>query len=354
MRIVDPMLAPASPGRRRILKAVAGAAALGVLGGGGWFVARRARNLFEVRRERTLMQTTVAITCLDEDVTRAGIAIDAAYVRMGAAVAVLTRFDPEGPVGRLNRTGRLEHPPRELRDVLGRSQAISALTDGDFDVSVLPVLRFFESLQVPVVLDAADREAVARRDRLVNYRQITMDASGIRFAHPGMAITLDGLAKGYVIDQGIAALQAGGIETALIDAGGDLRAISSDRQPHQWHVGIIDPADVNRMAAVVSTRNAALGTSGNYRIFYSADRRLYHVINPHTGYSPQNYASVTVMADNSMDADAMSVAAASMPLRRVHEVLASQNQQWLLFARDGGRRWRSWDLPMVSGQAEVA
>lgn len=343
-----------SAARRKLLKAVVGvAAAGGLVGGSGWFVLRRERNLFEVRREQTLMQTSVAIICLADDVDKAGVAIDAAFRRMAATVAVLTRFDPASPVAHLNRDGHFENPPPELRDVLQRSLAISAVTDGDFDISVLPVLQFFESLRQPAVLDGRDRVQLGERDHLINYRHIALDVRGVRFTHPGMSVTLDGLAKGYVLDQGIASLKASGIESALVDAGGDIRAISGSDSNRQWHVGIVDPADINQVAAIVTIRNAALGTSGNYRIFYSADKTLFHVINPHTGYSPLNYSSVTVMAETSVDADAMSVAAASMPVPRLKEVMASQNDQWLVFSRDGSRSWRSKDLPQVSGKAEV-
>jgi thiamine biosynthesis lipoprotein len=343
-----------SPARRKLLKAVAGVAAAGGLAGGaGWFVLRRERSLFEVRREQTLMQTSVAITCLADDVDKAGLAIDAAFRRMGEAVAVLTRFDPAGPVARLNRDGRLGNLPPELRDVLHRSLEISAATDGDFDISVLPVLQYFESLRQPAVLGAGDRERIGVRDQLINYRRIVLDAQGVRFTLPGMAVTLDGLAKGYVIDQGIASLKAAGIDTALVDAGGDVRAISGSDSNRQWHVGIVDPGDIHRVAAILTLRNAALGTSGNYRIFYSSDKKLFHVIDPHTGYSPLNYSSVTVMAESSVDADAMSVAAASMPLPRLREVMASRNNQWLVFPRDNRTSWRSRDLPQLSGHAEV-
>ncbi|TAL89447.1 MAG: FAD:protein FMN transferase [Rhodanobacter sp.] len=354
MRVPETAEEPRSPGRRKLLKAIAGvAAAAGVVGGSGWFALRRGHNLFEVRREQTLMQTSVAITCLADDVDQAGIAIAAAFRRMADAVAVLTRFDPASPVARLNRDGHLQQVPPELRAVLQRSLAISAVTDGDFDISVLPVLEYFESMRQPAVLDTRDRMQIGQRDQLINYRRIALDAQGVRFTQPGMAVTLDGLAKGYVIDQGIAALRAAGIEHALVDAGGDVRAISGNDFKHQWHVGIVDPGNINRVASVVTLRNAALGTSGNYRIFYSADKKLFHVINPHTGYSPLNYSSVTVMAETSVDADAMSVAAASMPLPRLREVMAAQNDQWLVFARDSRNRWRSRDLPQVSGQAEV-
>ncbi len=354
MRVPEATEEPRSPARRKLLKAIAGvAAAAGVVGGSGWFVLRREHNLFEVRREQTLMQTSVAITCLADDVDQAGIAIDNAFRRMAGAVAVLTRFDPAGPVARLNRDGRLEHLPPELREVLQRSLAISAVTDGDFDISVLPVLEYFESMRQPAMLAAGDRARIGERDRLIDYRRIALDGQGVRFTQPGMSVTLDGLAKGYVIDQGIAALRASGIEHALVDAGGDVRAISGSDVRRQWHVGIVDPGNINQIASVVTLRNAALGTSGNYRIFYSADKKLFHVINPHTGYSPLNYSSVTVMAETSMDADAMSVAAASMPLPRLREVMAAQNDQWLVFSRDCRNSWRSGDLPQVAGRAEV-
>ena len=343
-----------SPGRRKLLKVIAGAAAAaGVVGGSGWFVLRREHNLFEVRREQTLMQTSVAITCMADDVDKAGVAIDSAFRRMAKAVAVLTRFDPASPVARLNRDGHLEHLPPELREVLQHSLAISAATDGDFDISVLPVLQYFESMRQPAMLDSRDRLQIGERDQLINYRGITLDDEGVRFAASGMAVTLDGLAKGYVIDQGIAALRASGIEHALVDAGGDVRAISGSDLTRQWHVGIVDPGNIHQIASVVTLRNAALGTSGNYRIFFSTDKKLFHVINPHTGYSPLNYSSVTVMAETSVDADAMSVAAASMPLPRLREVMAAQNDQWLVFSRDCRSSWRSRELPQVSGQAEV-
>ncbi len=345
---------PWSPERRRALKALAGTAAVAVLGGGGWLVARRGRDVFEVRRERSLMQTSVVVSCLAADAAACGTAIEAAYARMAAATRVLTRFDPAGPVARLNRDGHLDQPPAMLREVLQQAQAVSARTDGDFDISVLPVLRYFESLRQPAGLDAALRARIHQRDHLVGYRGIMLDAQGVRFARPGMAITLDGLAKGYVIDQGIAALRAYGIGDALIDAGGDVRAISSGRIAHRWRVGIVDPADIGCIAAVVELRNAALGTSGNYRIFYDADKTLFHVIDPHTGYSPLHYASVTVMAETSVAADALSVAAASMPLPRLRETMRGWNAQWLVFDRANRRAWRSPLLPQVAGSAEVA
>jgi thiamine biosynthesis lipoprotein len=270
---------------------------------------------------------------------------------MSAEVALLNRFDPESPVGRLNRTGYLPDPPATLVAVLDRAAAISRHTDGDFDITVAPVLDYYLSRQRPLILAAADRDAVARRERAVGYSRVGITEDGVRLQAPSMSITLDGIAKGYVVDQGIAALRAAGIEYALIDAGGEIRAMAGADPARHWNVGIVDPQRPGQVAAVLRLRNAALSTSGNYEVFFSADRRLFHIINPHTGYSPDRYSSVTVMAEKSMDADALSVAAFSMPLPRLKECLGAAGQQWLVFDWDGSRRWRSRDLPLVSGQA---
>ncbi|TPG05473.1 FAD:protein FMN transferase [Rhodanobacter glycinis] len=344
-----------SPERRRWLKQTGQLAlAGGLLAGGGWAVLKRKQNLWQVRRERTLMQTSVAVTCLSDDVQAAGAAIEAAFARMAATAAELTRFDPASPLSRLNRDGRLALVPSNLHAVLREALSLSALTGGAFDVTVLPVLRYFETLRGVSGIDAQEHHSIDRREQLVGWRDLALDARGARLLRPGMAVTLDGIAKGHVVDQGIAALRAAGIEYGLIDAGGDIQAICGNDPQRHWNVGIVDPRDVSRVAAVVQVRNAALSTSGNYRVFFSTDQRLFHIVNPRTGYSPQSYSSVTVVAQRSVLADGMSTAAFSLELPQLSALMAAQDHQWLAFSRTGEKRWRSRELPLIAGTAELA
>lgn len=346
---------PYSQGRRRLLKlATGGLLAGGGLAAGGWALVNRDRNLYHVRLERTLMQTSVSVSALADDVNAAHVAISTAFEHMVEAASVLTRFDERSPVARLNRDGRLAAPPDMLRTVLGKAIGTSAHTEGDFDVTVAPVLDYYLGLPRPVSLTASERRGVARREANVGYRHVHMDHSGIRFLRTGMGITLDGIAKGYVVDRGIAALKAAGLEYGLIDAGGEIRAMAGADPNRFWNVGIVDPLHTKRIAAVVRLGNAALSTSGNYEVFFSADRRLFHIVNPHTGYSPDRYSSVTVLADEAVDSDAYSVAAFSMDLPRLKESLEKKGHQWLVFSWDGSRRWRSAELPLVSGRARTA
>ena len=342
-----------SPTRRHWLQQTGRLAlAGGLLAGGGWAVLKRKQNLWQVRRERTLMQTSVAVTCLADDVQATGVAIEAAFARMAATAAQLTRFDPASPLARLNRDGRLAQVPAQLDAVLRQALSLSRLTDGAFDPTVLPVLRYFETLRGTAATDAHEQRVAESRDALVGYRDLALDARGARLLRPGMAVTLDGIAKGHVVDQGIAALRGAGIEYALIDAGGDIHAICGNDPDRHWNVGIVDPRDVSQVAAVLQLRNAALSTSGNYRVFFSSDRRLFHIVNPRTGWSPQSYSSVTVMAQRSVLADGMSTAAFSLELPRLSALMDAQDHQWLAFSRTGEQRWRSRELPLIAGTAE--
>lgn len=344
---------PTSPGRRRILRLGGALVAGGVLTAGGLAVWNRGGNLYQVRRERTLMETSVSINVFSPDPAAAAQAIEASFRRMAAVAASLNRFDAGSSVARLNRDGYVSGPPPELTTVLRHALAISAVTEGDFDVTVEPVVDYYYGLSRPVAISPELQRAVAEREAHVGYRSIAMDGNGIRFLRDGMGITLDGIAKGYVVDQGIAALRQAGIEDALVDAGGDLRAISGAGKRH-WNVGIVDPLRTSRTAAVIRIDNAAVSTSGNYEVFFSADRRLFHIINPHTGYSPQRYSSVTVVAAQGIETDAMGVAGFFLDLPRMKEIMAARGAEWLVFDWAGVRRWRSQHLSLAAGEARIA
>lgn len=347
------MSEPLSLGRRRALKFGGALLAGGALGAGGWGLWSGGRDLFRIQLERTLMKTTVAVNVFTSQPAAARRAIESSFERMTTVAAKLTRFDPRSPVARLNRDGHLADPPPELRAVLRHALSVSAATEGDFDITVEPVLDYYLGLPRPVAVTPEFDRAVARREAHVGYRSMIVGEDAIRFARPGMGVTLDGIAKGYVVDQGMVVLRQAGIEDALIDAGGDLRAISGSGKRH-WNVGIVDPLETSRVAAVTRIDNAAVSTSGNYEVFFTSDRRLFHIINPHTGYSPLRYSSVTVVAEDAVESDAMGVAGFFMDLPRMKEVMAARSVEWLAFDWAGRKRWRSQGLQLVTGEARIA
>ncbi len=343
------------PGRRKFLKrGMQTAAGVFALGAGSWWMAKRHQNLYRLHSVEPMMATSVSVTVLAHDLDHGRSATRAAMREMAATAAKLNRFDSSGAVATLNRTGVLERPSAALLDVLGSARHYSEVSEGAFDVTVLPVLEYYLKQELPVNPARLDRAAIQERDQQVDYRHLAFDANKVRLARPGMAITLDGIGKGYVVDQGIRTLRKHGIEDAIIDAGGEIRAINKSSAKPYWTVGIADPRDTRRMCALVPLRNHALSTSGNYEVFFSTDHRLFHIINPHTGYSPDQYASVTVLAPHSVDADALSVALFSLPREDIKELMHRESKEWFITSWDGQRHWHSPGFPLMKDGSRTA
>ena len=123
---------------------------------------------------------------------------------------------------------------------------------------------------------------------------------------PGMAITLDAIAKGFVVDRAVATLTAAGADRVIVDAGGDMATRTTGDDP--WQVAIQNPHDPKGSLGVVQLRGESLGSSGDYMQYFTPDRRLNHTIDPRTGRSPQHSSGSSVRAPTAMDADALSTA----------------------------------------------
>jgi thiamine biosynthesis lipoprotein len=142
----------------------------------------------------------------------------------------------------------------------------------------------------------------------MDYRQISIDSAAktIRFGEPGMRINLGGIAKGYAVEQGARILRAAGVESALLNAGGDTRVIG-DRRGEPWIVGIRHPRLEGEFATRLPLVDEAISTSGDYERFFEEDgRRYHHIINPVTGEPTATVLSATVIGPDATLTDALS------------------------------------------------
>ncbi len=144
---------------------------------------------------------------------------------------------------------------------------------------------------------------------LVGYQNLALDGARIAFARPGMQITLDGIAKGYIVDAGVAALQARGFENVMVEAGGDLMAAGEKTPRSLWQIGIQSPRfEKPGLLASFAVQNQAVATSGDYHQAFTPDLTLHHILDPLTGVSAPQLASATVLAASGAQADAMATA----------------------------------------------
>jgi len=329
--------------RRRFLRITAVAAGLGVACAAGGQAAWRAQQ--RQSQTRLLMGTIATLTIVAPDGEAARAAIDAAFQRMSALEAILSRFQPESQLARLNREGRLRSPAPELVALLLQAQEIHRLSAGAFDVTVKPVLDLYQHYQAAGRGVPPDNEIVAARD-LVDATRLRVSDDEVALETPGMAVTLDGIAKGYIVGAGARLLAERGYGDVLVEAGGDLQALGGKQGGSSWRVGVQAPrAQQGSVLATFGLHDGAAATSGDYMQPFTTDRRLHHIIDPRTGYSPQEPASVTTLAPDAALADALATALMVMGAAQAQRLLDALPLCSALFVGKDGTVTRSPGFP---------
>jgi thiamine biosynthesis lipoprotein len=218
----------------------------------------------------------------------------------------------------------------ELFAVLQRAVEIAGASDGAFDPSVGPLVAIWRDARVRRQMP--ERSALQAAAMRVGWRKIQMDASrrAVRLAQPGMRLDLGGIAKGYILQEALRALEAQGVTRALVLAGGDI--VVGDAPPGRdgWHIEA-PGADKVFQDRAGRLANAALSTSGPTSQFVEIEGVRYsHVIDPRTGLGLTNQVVARVIADDAATADALSTAlsvvgpqGAPALLARFPQVLAS-------------------------------
>jgi thiamine biosynthesis lipoprotein len=298
-----------------------------------------------VEETRLAMTTLVRVTVEDASATRAHEAIGRAFEEMARVAALLTRFEGSSAVGVLNRDGRLGSPPPELRAVVERGLELHERSGGAFDPTVAPLVDLF---QVHFTAHGGPPDAAELREvkALVGADLVHLDDRGLSFGREGMALTLDGIAKGYIVDRMVEVLAAHGVRHALVDAGGDIRALGARADRRPWRVGVQDPRRPVELAEVISLADAAVATSGDYVRFFDLERQYHHTVVPSTGRSPDAIASVSVRAATAVEADALATAVFALgPEAGPALVSSREGVATLVLTRDGGRRASPGWLP---------
>jgi thiamine biosynthesis lipoprotein len=234
-------------------------------------------------------------------------AIQASVAGMRSLISAFDHRLENGALGQLNATGITQNPPRELVAMLRQALHFGTLSNGAFDVTIKPMLDAMR-----------EKRAEAPIRTLVDYRLLKVSDDEISLAGPGMAVTADGIAKGWVVDGGVAIMRQLGFEQVLVEAGGDMMAKSA-QDGKVWKIGIAHPRNTGEFAAIIGIQNQAVATSGDYMNYFSADHSAYHIIDPRTGHSPVELASATVIAPSVAEADALST---TMMVLGVQEGLA--------------------------------
>lgn len=293
--------------RRDVLRIGAVAGVGTALGAGLVSELLRRAALHRVSVTRTRLGTLVTVTVVHPDASAAGAMVDEAFAEITRLEAILSRHRPDSPLSRLNATGRIDHAPSALLHVMTQALDYARMSDGAFDPTVAPLLELYAS-RAERDEGLPDTSAVANALPLVGYEGVLVQGGGVAFERPGMSLTLDGIAKGYVVDRTVATLVGSGADRVLVDAGGDMASGGQGSVDEPWTVAVQDPRDARGTIDLVRLSGGCIATSGDYLQSFTEDRSAHHIIDPRTGHSPAHTASVSVVAESAMAADALSTA----------------------------------------------
>jgi len=222
--------------------------------------------------------------------------------------------------------------------LIQRAQELSVASNGLFNPAIGKLIKLWGFQD-----DIRENEIPPDNDKileLVNQHPAMSDIiiNGITLQGKNPAVSLDfgAFAKGYGVDVGIKHLRDLGIHNAIINAGGDLRAIGK-RGHRPWRIGIRDPRKEGVIASIDMGEDESIFTSGDYERFFEYEgKRYHHIIDPRTGYPAEHTRSVTVIHTNGAEADAAATALFVAGPKEWHTIAKALNIKYVMLIDNNG------------------
>ena len=280
-----------------------------------WLVAGSAASLagepalerFEFSQVHMAVPIKLVFYVANEKIASLG--AEAAFARFHALDGTMSDYNPASELRRLCDTageGKFVPVSDDLWRVLTRSAAISAESDGAFDVTIGPVTRLWRRARRRYELPTPEYLEPART--LVDYRLVRLDPrhQAVELAKAGMLLDLGGIAKGYAAGEALAVLRKFGINRAMVEAGGDIALGDPPPDRPGWRIALA-PLEPNvPPSRYLWLSRTAVSTSGDLWQFVEINGRRYsHVIDPRTGVGLTDRSLVTIVGPDSMTADAL-------------------------------------------------
>lgn len=260
-------------------------------------------------------------TAMDFTVYGDAALLDEAETLIGSLEEQVSVTDEHSDIYAIDHTGSgsLSGNAAELME---QALELCRRTGGALDISVYPIVRAWGfttgSYQIP------DEETIQSLLPLVDYTQIQCDAAtGVVTLPEGMEIDLGSVAKGYAGQLAAQMLRNSGVESALLNLGGNVQTVGAKPDGSPWQIGIKDPQGEDAMM-VLSVEDQAVVTSGGYERYFEQDGQTYwHVMDPSTGHpADSGLISVTIVGDEGVVCDGLSTALFVMGLEKAADLWA--------------------------------
>lgn len=249
--------------------------------------------------------------------------------KMQSIEGMMTINAPGSEIDRLNEMagkGSVSLSPEAIF-VLKTAKSYAEISGGVFDVTIGPLVKgwgiFTKDPKIPT-----ERE-ISELNKLTDYTDLYIDekSNTASLARKGQIVDLGGIAKGYAGDAAINIFKANGIKSAYVNLGGNVVVLGSKPDGSEWNIGVQNPrAENGKYIGILKVTNKAIVSSGDYERFFEKDgKRYHHIIDPRTGYpSESGLIGTTIVADSSINADALSTATFILGLEKGMELVRSQ------------------------------
>ncbi|WP_417455316.1 FAD:protein FMN transferase [Kiloniella sp.] len=233
---------------------------------------------------------------------------------------IFSLYLPASEINLLNSQGELQNPSPELFQVISKAHEISSLTKGAFDITIQPL--WLVHSEMPNLTDHKRNKTIQSVQELIDYRNITVSPEHISFKKRGMAITLNGIAQGFITDRIYQLLISHGLTNSLVNVG-EIKALGNHPSGREWVVSIKGQEEKMPEKAVNLHAGKAIATSSpTGTILKDGHSHLLQVKNTD---ALALYKTMSVIADNATTADALSTGLSFIPPQELKNIISTKD-----------------------------
>lgn len=267
----------------------------------GFFTAEKLnKENSTIIRSKFLLGTIVEIQIRDSDNQKADAVISDAFNEIQRIDKLLSIYDSESPVCKINSSGdSIINVDEEIFGLMQKCDSFWQLSSGSFDISIDSIISTWGFGKSNPAIPSHEEITIA----LENSGWVGvgfLDKNKLK-KHNEVKFDFGAVAAGYAADKAIEVIAKSGITNVLVNTGGEIRGIGND-----WTIGIQHPRIGGQILEKLKLHGKAVATSGDYEQHFEENgRRYHHIINPKDGFPAPDCQSVTVIADNNLTADAL-------------------------------------------------
>ncbi|GIU22512.1 FAD:protein FMN transferase [Shewanella schlegeliana] len=232
----------------------------------------------------------------------------------------MSNWDKDSELSLLNNAnGNQVAISQELEFVINEAIRINHITQGALDITVDPLISLWGFGESGQTYNVPTSTEITKTLKFVGVDKIDLEDGVLSRSSNKVTINLSSIAKGFAVDAIATILEESNITNYLVDIGGELRINGTNLKNKSWSIGIDKPfAYSSGQAEVITPKNSAVATSGNYRKYFESGGEHYsHIIDPKTG-KPVKYkiVSATVITESCMTADGLATAFMVLPAKK--------------------------------------